>query len=213
MIDLDQFAAEALVELVSSDYFGIRQAYYETIRQAVADYMAADEKAAVTTYRNTVSRAVAEQVPTAFETGFTDGGGELPLEPDDESWINTRQNTELAFVDQTFQRLKDLKKSDDPQAIDAAQYDTADKYALTLDGIFNEGKVRAMGNQMLTMDGIDGKKNPCGTCQNLKGQRHRAKWWVDHGLIPGQPGNTNYDCGGWKCQHYLKDDQERLITL
>jgi hypothetical protein len=212
MIDLGQFTAEQLIELSESDYFGIRQEYYAALQKAVADYMAAGDKAQVTTYQNEFRQKVAEIIPAAFEIGYKDGGGELPLEEDDETWINSRQNLEIANAMQTWQRLKELKKSEDIPEIENASFDTANNYALTLDGIYNEGKVRGAGNAMLTMDGTDGKKT-CGTCQKLKGVRHRAKWWVSHGLIPGQLGNTNYDCGGWRCQHYLKDDQERLVTL
>jgi hypothetical protein len=81
----------------------------------------------------------------------------------------------------------------------------AEGYANRLDGLYAEAKTRAAGNKMLTFDGSDGKES-CPECKKMKGKRHRAKWWVENGLIPG-PGNTNYTCNGFNCEHRLYDDE------
>jgi hypothetical protein len=90
----------------------------------------------------------------------------------------------------------------------------ADNYSVTLESVYNEAKTRGGKNIMLTFGGKDGHAPdfPCPTCRRLKGQRHRAKWFVTRGLIP-HPGNTNYECGCWACQHYLYDDNGKVFTV
>jgi hypothetical protein len=210
---MDEIAeARKLLELMVGEYFGIRQDYYAKIQQAVADYMNAPDDSRVTSFQNAVRRAMTEAFPGAFETGIQDGGGGLPLDANDDAWLTSKMNAEFGYIGVTFQNLKQLKMTDDPQAIQDESYNVADRYSITLDGVYNEGKVRGMGNKMLTMGGNDGKES-CATCQKYKGQRHKASWWVQHNLIPGQPGNTNYVCGGWVCEHYLMDDDGNLVTL
>lgn len=66
----------------------------------------------------------------------------------------------------------------------------------------------ALENEMVEFGGEDGDES-CATCQSLKGQRHRRKWWEQNGLVPGQPGNENFECGGYKCQHKLIPTRRR----
>jgi hypothetical protein len=208
----DLAEARRLLELTVGDYYGVRQNYYASIRQAVSDYMAAPDDARVTSFQNAVRRAMTEAFPAAFETGIEDGGSDLPLDPEDDAWLTAKINAEFGYIGVTFQNMKQLKSGDDPQAVQDEPYNVAERYSRTLDGVYNEGKVRGMGNKMLTMDGNDGKES-CATCQKYKGQRHKASWWARRGLIPGQPGNPNYVCGGWVCDHYLVDDNGMLVTL
>lgn len=66
----------------------------------------------------------------------------------------------------------------------------------------NAGQNEAAQNEMVVFTGDDGVES-CATCQRLKGQKHRRKWWVEHELVPGV-GNPNFECGGWQCAHYLE---------
>jgi len=44
----------------------------------------------------------------------------------------------------------------------------------------------------------------------LKGKRHRRSWFIEHGLVPGQPGNQNFECQGFNCRHVLVPVKKRV---
>ena len=151
----------------------------------------------------------------AFDSGYIDGGGSMPPEEVDLEWYNARLETEFGFIDGLFANMKELKKEKDFDYFSWAT-ERADGYGRTVRAIYDEAKVRGAGNKMLTFEGEDGGADHIcqsigGTCVKLKGQRHRARWWASHGLIPG-PGNTNYDCGGWNCRHKLVDDEGTIFA-
>lgn len=85
-----------------------------------------------------------------------------------------------------------------------AVYARVDLWLVAMRDLGSQGRLRAQKNAMLTFTGPDGMES-CKTCQKYKGQRHRANWWVSRGLVPSI-GNEMFECGGWKCQHYLQSD-------
>jgi hypothetical protein len=146
----------------------------------------------------------------AFETGWVDNQGEgatYDPEPEDSDWLATRLEQELAFIDSLFVTMKAMRDdTEEPLTADEInQYaeDRANGYAASLDGIYGQGKLRSRKSVMLTFVGTDGKES-CPECQKYKGQRHRARWWTGHNLVPA-PGNESYSCNGYNCQHYLED--------
>lgn len=165
--------------------------------------------------RNNFIRAMAAAFTDAFDTGYTDGGGELPAEDDDNAWLGAREDEEIGHITDLFFSLKELLKTPDFDYFSWAT-DRADAYCDTLDGIYDQAKARGAANKMLTFAGEDGgPDSPCqkngGTCVQLKDQRHRASWWISHDLIP-YPGNPNFSCGCWNCQHGLQDDNGEWFT-
>jgi hypothetical protein len=72
----------------------------------------------------------------------------------------------------------------------------------TTDEFYYEGIASADKNGMYSFEGDDGADS-CDTCQRLKGVKHRMRWWIEHELRPGID-HHNFDCGGWRCQHYLE---------
>ena len=60
----------------------------------------------------------------------------------------------------------------------------------------------AKANEVVIFSGQMGKED-CATCHGLMGARHRRSWFADRGLVPGVPGNDNFECGGWQCEHFL----------
>jgi len=214
----------ALAQLALGDYAPIRYVYTATISGLINDYLYSDN-VKVTTYQNAFKRAIQEAFYPAFEQGLEDGGGEVPAQGDDLAWVNAKAEAERGFSDMLWQQLKELKaeqraedeaaKKENRQAenLFAGVGDArAAGYARTLDAVYSEGKIRGAKNQMLTFGGSDGEES-CDTCQKLKGARHRASWWKNHGLIPGQPGNSQYECGGFRCQHVLFSDKGEIFTV
>jgi hypothetical protein len=205
----DLVAGSAAAQLSYGDYAPIRFSYRAEIAGIVNEYINT-EGARITRFRNQFKRAIVEAFYPAFEQGLKDGGyaGKY-AQGEDLEWINARVEGEWGFVDDLFQQLRDLKREegvplDEPER-------RAENYARTLDGIYSMGKVRGAQNRMLTFRGLDGQEN-CPTCARLKGQRHRAAWWKNKGLVLYR-GNANYECGCWQCQHFLVDDRGEIFTI
>lgn len=188
-----------------ADYSFIREKYLDDILNTMEGFLGSD--GAVTRYQNEMRRSVAEAFPEAFHAGYEDAGGE-EIEPEDDEWLTARMDSELANVGLLFQGLRDARKEGETEDLAAGH---ADAYARSLDSTYNQGKLRGAKNKMLTFEGDDGEVS-CNTCQRHKGQRHSAKWWINKGLVPGQPGNDSFECGGYRCQHYLEDDEGEQYT-
>ena len=205
--------AAAVAELSVGDYAPTRNAYQMEVGGYINEYLYTD-KARVTKYVSGVKRAIVNAFYPAFEQGLLDGGGTAPAQGDDLEWINSKVEAEFGFVEELFQRLKDLKKQvaeEGPGILSGVANKRSEGYARALDGVYSEGKIRGAKNIMLTFGGPDGNES-CKTCQKLKGKRHRASWWKNHGLTIYR-GNANYDCGCWQCEHFLFDDKGNVYTL
>ena len=187
-------------------YPGVRSDYYHAVYDAVEGYLTGNSP--VTSFVNRVKRAFTEAYISAAEIGYQEGGADLPFDEDTIAWLTGVQALEFGYIEELFSRLKEEWEGLDPAAEAASR---AEGYTQTLDAIFGEAKVRAAGNKMLTLDGDDGRES-CPECKKLKGQRHRASWWIKNGLVPA-PGNTNYTCGNYNCDHRLYDDDGNEYTI
>jgi hypothetical protein len=209
----DMLSSLVAARLAVGDYAPIRAAYRSEIWGCVEEYLTT-EGARVTKYRNQFMQAVSYAFDQAAKQGWADGGGGTwPKDADKEdlAWETERLNEELGHVEKLFQTLKELK-ADGPDSYEGESDKRADGYARTLDAIYSEAKIRAAKNTMLTFGGEDGQES-CKTCQKWKAKRHKASFWLKRGLIPGQPGNVNFECGGWQCMHILYDDQGKVFTI
>ena len=198
------------------DITAISAQYHDAMTQAIVEYFTDVRR--LQDARNDAKRACANAFGDGFETGWLDGGGEPPIDEDANAWLSARYEAEFGFIDMLFQQIRELKKDKEGEDLDYFSFATAraDGYTASLFAVYSEGKLRAAGNKMLTFVGQDGSpdhicQSTGGTCVRLMGQRHRASWWVSHGLIPG-PGNGNYDCGGWNCQHRLESDNGEVFA-
>jgi hypothetical protein len=206
--------ALTLAELSVGAYAPIRSAYKMEVGGAILEYLLTDG-ARITKFRNGFKRAIANAFDEAYAMGFSDGGSSYPegADPEDIDWLAAAITGEFGFVEMLFQQLKEFKADPETQTGDyQAEADRrAEGYAKTLDGVYNQGLMRARKNVMLTFGGEDGAES-CATCQRLKGQRHSVKWWLGRGLSIFR-GNRNYECGCWNCQHYFYDDHGKVYTI
>jgi hypothetical protein len=152
---------------------------------------------------NVAKKAMTELYHAAAEIA---NGGDI--EGDVLAMVNAKVNEQSEFVEEFFGDLNLQREAKDKSVPDAR----IEQYASSLDATFNEVKAGALARTMLTMDGEDGNES-CKDCRRYKGQRHSAQWWIDHGLLPGQPGNQNYECKGFHCEHFLRDDAGNRFTL
>ena len=197
----------------AGDLASIYAAYHDAITGALTDYF---EGGSMAGPKNAFKRAAVENLGAAFDLGWSDGGGELPADGDALDWFNARIQQETGFIDQLFENAKALRKEEGADTFGWTN-EHADQYTMTVSDIYNMGKMFASKNKMLTFTGEDGRPdNICqrtnGTCVKLKGQRHRASWWIAHDLVPYR-GNPNYDCGAWECRHYLEDDDGNKFII
>ena len=204
----------ALAELTLGEYGGLRSEYFMATAGTIREYLyteGANQARFTTRFR----AFIVEYFPQAFEMGLVDGGGAMPLEPDELDWLNSRIEQERGHASVLFVKLKELKtlaKEEGTGVFEGVPEAHGEGYCRTLDAIYSEGKIRGAKNKMLTFGGKSGQES-CPECHKLMGQRHRAKWWVAKGLIPGQPGNTNFTCGGWQCEHTLFDDFGEIFRV
>jgi len=199
---IKQYLAPATIKAVYS-YESVRNDYWAAVYDAVEGYLSSSRP--VTAFQNSFLNAMNSAFQTAFEYGYTDAGGEVPVDADAQAWLDGQISAEAGNIRELFARLKDNRDID---AI-AEAFARADGYASTLDQIYNTGKTFGAKNKMLTMVGDDGAES-CKDCQRLKGQRHRASWWAEHDLIPG---SSSYECQGFHCEHYLVDDDGNEFTF
>ena len=166
----------------------------------------------ITAFRNEIRRAVNDAFTLTFYAGFVEEQPP-PTEVPDEGldWVVAQIEQEVAFVDTLFAELKSLRSTaEDPGATVEWVYARAEGYTNSLDAIFAYAKLLGAKDTMLTFTGIDGEDS-CEVCQELKGYRAPASWWIDNDLLP-TPGNKNYGCECWNCQHRLEDDEGNVYT-
>lgn len=196
------------------DLSSINRQYHDAITGTLTNYF--EKGGAVAPFRNVFRRSMVDAFGMAFDLGWEDGGAEGYPEGDALEWFNARVEQEFGYIASVFEQAKGLRKEED---FDYFAWVTAraDGFTRTINDIYNMGVLFASKNKMLTFDGADGSPdNICqknnGTCVKLKGKRHKASWWISHGLVPYR-GNPNYDCGAWECRHFLRDDEGNKFTL
>jgi len=201
--EVKQYLKPETIKALNS-YEGVRNDYWASVYDAVEGYLRSDRP--ITSYRSGMYNAMNSAFQTAFEYGYTEAGGEVPIDAEAQEWLDGAIAGERGNIANLFQTLKDGRGELDAVAEGFAR---ADGYSSTLDQIYSTGKTYGAKNMMLTFVGDDGKES-CTDCKRLKGQRHRASWWISKDLIPG---SSNYECGGWNCEHYLEDDKGNRFTI
>lgn len=190
----------------SGDYAGIRNTFWASVYDNVYGYL--DSSLPITKFKMNISTSLSQAYIEASELAWVEGGSELPIEPDVLAWAKAELNAQLSYVDSLFEKLKALRKEGDADVIHEA-FIHADGYASSLDSFFNYIKTAAARGRMLTFVGSDGKES-CRDCKRLKGQRKRASWWVSHDMVPP---SHKFECGGYRCDHYLIDDNGNEFTV
>lgn len=181
--------------------------YNDEIVDALTTYF---EGGSVTAPRNLYRSAMVEAFNSAFDTGWVDGGQELPPDEDALSWLSDRVEMESAYIAMLFQEAKELRKD--------AEFDffawvtkKADGYTRTVGEIYNAAVLLAKKNQLLEWH-LGQTEKHCDTCASLNGTRHRASWYVARDYIPRKPG-AGMDCKGYNCDCFLTDKSGEVVTL
>lgn len=142
----------------------------------------------------------------AATQGYTDGGGDAnDLEDEDFAEIEGAIADQIEYAAAFWDELPDIREAgEDP-------FGRVDLYVQSLRAWYADWKLRGAANKPLTWR--YGDTDHCETCEWLNDQRHRAKWYREHGYIPRQPGSETLACGGYRCQCTLVDDDGEEYTL
>lgn len=187
-------------------YSEARREYWRNLYAIINGYLTTNQSAEDA--QRDYIEAMRASFMAAVTLGWQYGGGELPLDEEVEAWMQEKQQQEEKYILLLFLFLAGLKAAGE---FDAA-YEAlrrADGYSEALDMIYNGARVRVDMSKMLTFAGSDGKES-CSDCQRLKNLRRPARWWVVNDLIPP---NRAFECKGYRCEHYLEDDDGRRVTL
>lgn len=192
---------------IKAELGNINMRYHDEITRALIAYF---EGGPIAASRNAFKRAMIQAFGDAFDAGWIDGGGTLPVDDDALEWIGARMNEEAGYIDALFQDARQRRKDKDFDWFAWASR-KADRYTAAVTGVYNAGRMLAGNKQMLTWHlGATGEH--CVTCVKLNGQRHRAEWYVKRNYIPGKAGAAMY-CGGYNCQCFLTDDNGLGVTI
>lgn len=202
--DFAQAALKGLLDLTAA-----ASQYSQDLMEALHNYN--EGRMGMVEARNDFRQTMTASFMMAFDAGYEDGGGD----PNNETsaaidWLYNRQEQETQNILDLFFTLKQAKADDPTMDVGSWISDRSAGYAGTLNDVYSHGKVFGAGDRELTFDGDDGTES-CPDCQRMKGQTHPASWWIENDMVPHQ-GNTNYECGGWRCQHGLVDNNGNWFT-
>jgi len=189
-----------------AEYSAIRREYFQAIQNNVEDYL---QGGGESNKKEIIALVALLYARVAF-LAFQDGGGGDKLNKQAETYLAGRIKTEQAYVSEMFSKLKQARE-DGVDDIDAAfeGQRRAELYSRTLDQLYANAKLIGAGGTMLTFDGEDGQES-CIDCTRLKGKRRSARWWVKTNNVPP---SRDFECHGYNCQHYLRDDNGRIYTI
>jgi hypothetical protein len=195
------FKSKLRVHLSKPDYAKIRRDYKSAIYGLIWVFLTGSETP--DEVRKKMEGVLLAAFILAYNLGLEDGGGATV----DQKWIKERITKELVFISALVTELYMLRQSKVFDAMSVADTRSS-RYVASLDGVYNQGKVTGYGDELLTFAGISGQppEFPCPECSHWLGKTRPASFWVTHELIPGQPGNQNFSCLGFRCRHTLEDE-------
>src|SRR3990172_10048437 len=98
----------------SGDYTSIRAEMSGEIHDAIYDYLTGSGY--ITIYKALMAAAISKAYIEAADVGYTDAGAELPLDAETAAWARAELGSQLSFVDQLFENLRELRKEGDVNA-------------------------------------------------------------------------------------------------
>ena len=199
---------DVLFGKAAGDMGSINATYHDAITQALIDYF--EGGGSVTSPRNSFRRATLTAFQDAFDLGYSDGGGELPVDEEATAWLNARTNEEFGNIDGLFEQAKEFRKD---KEFDYFSWATsrADGYSSAAMSVYNSAVLMAKKNQMLTWR-LGQTESHCSTCSELNGNSHRASWYISRDYIPRKPG-ASMECNGYNCDCRLETKDGKEVTI
>lgn len=190
---------------------------WKTIEDSAIDYEIALTEIAADVFNRARSRAdaeraidrlIAERAEDVYAEGLAEAGdGEVELTDQDREtireWVLDQQSYSGGLADAmaAVVREPDL---DTRRGMERAIFERLKTWVASLRVLGGKAKASALANRMVTW--IYGDTDHCRTCERLNGKRHRLSWFTSREYIPQEPGSGSLECGGWRCQCVLVDD-------
>ncbi len=194
--------------LKAAGYEGVRTVMHGAVFGSVFGYLSGSGYAPA--FREQMATAVSKAYLETADIAYQDAGAELPLDEDTAAWVRSELEQQFGFIDELFERLKELRKQDGVDAGAEAQA-RAEGYANALDGFANEVRLRASKNVTATWV-LGATEKHCKTCSSLDGKSHRISWYIDRDYIPRKP-DAAMDCHGYNCDCSLVDKNGNEYTI
>lgn len=191
----------------AGDISAINRVYHDAITRELLAYF---DGGPIGSSRNGFKQATITAFSDAFDSGWLDGGAELPVSDDALDWIEARIAEEFGYIEALFEQAKELRRDRD---FDYFRWITAraDGYTNTLREIYNQARLMVMTNVMVTFTGESGKE-PCKDCKRLYGKRHKLSWFIKNDVVPPAGGGLECSPGG-HCKHRLVTDAGEVLTI
>lgn len=145
-----------------------------------------------------------EYAERAFVEGMEECGiddAESELDTEDRDIIDTWRDAQKDYTSEYAKACQDARG--DENAIDAV-LERVTLWERALESLKGHGCISAKENTVGIFR-LGSTKEHCDTCRGLNGKRKRMKEWRKSGLLPQEPGNTNFDCQCFKCECHIDD--------
>jgi len=192
----------------------IEAEYRFTLTDIMTAYL--EENRPITAFRNEMRRAANDAMTLAGYAGYADAGGSGALPDKVVSWIQARIDAEMGFINEVFQKLKELHKSGTPEEQQAFIGARAEGYTASLQGVYNYAQ---MGGQVGVMGvwRLGATEEHCPFCSAFHGLVAYASEWRELGIQPQNAPNPaltgtrhgEKGCEGWRCDCSLDDTDQR----
>jgi hypothetical protein len=148
-----------------------------------------------------VRRIVKDGVGDAYIAGLADCGVSFDeMDSDDAMMIVELTTRQMEHVTDFVKAIREARGD---QIAERAVLDRVDLWTASIESAGEAGKASGCGNELMRFvldpDQEDSKES-CATCKRLLGTTMRRKTIIAKGLLI-QPGNTNFECGAWRCPH------------
>lgn len=178
--------------------------YEEALRDLIQELLRGGKRLSKGSFRAQMKGLIKTSANDVAEEGWVEGKGDPEdMESDDlaviSDWVSDQRGHVNDFSDWLTAKESDLDEVDS----------RVEAWSASMKNLGQVMKARAMGDPVLRFDGTDGDIEPCDTCDELKGQKHKLSWWqggnpdgVDY---TQRGGNSAYDCGHWDsgCRHHF----------
>lgn len=158
------------------------------------------KRMSVSAFAAQMDALLAQYIRASYLEGLAEGGvTEDEMDKADEQAIRDMIAAQREYVDGFAQAVMDAKQESDLRA----QIDNRIvMWGKSIRAAAVAGVNSAAANEIVIFSGQMGKES-CPECTSLMGARHRRSWFAERELVPGIPGNLNFSCGGWNCEHFL----------
>lgn len=151
-----------------------------------------------------------EYARLAYIEGMEAGGiedAESELDSDDIDIIDTWRDAQKDYTSEYGKACADAKG--DESATDSV-LERVSIWERALESLRGLGLISAKEN-VVGYFRLGSTNEHCDTCRGLNGKKKRMKAWRDSGLLPQQPGNSNFDCQCFNCECHIDDAKGKQL--